>query len=403
MRFAWVFLVFLLWANLAWSKKTWLNCNRDLNKQIQRAKSGDVLRANQECLFTVKKAIKIKKKLKIRNLRVRLKDGVGLTPIFKVLAEGVVIQNFVLYGNRKTVSQADRMSLILVFRSKCTIRNGVFVGATQNGVLVRPSDKGKEIVGGRFENLVGRGCVRDVVSISTRDAGRLKSRNIVVKNIEAYDSRKKGAVEVSDGARNIYVENVYAERCVYAVDIQDHNKGAREKNSRIRISKVHAKNSKYAIHSETSDIGHSDIVIRNVRAENCNQAIYLKNIGKLSIDGVDSDGHRGKGNGVELYNCNDLTLKHVKFATKNGLSAVLLKNSSKITIHDVKLNNGSGYSYGITILATKSKNYQGLTIQNTDLTAARTIGLRILELAPKTQLGSIKLSNLRGTIIPAII
>ncbi|KAJ8906829.1 hypothetical protein NDN08_003315 [Rhodosorus marinus] len=403
MRFAWVFLAFLLWTTLVSSKKTWLKCDEDLNKQIQKASHGDVLKANPTCMYTVDKAIKIQKKLKLRNIRAKLKDGVGLTAIFKVLAEGVVIQDFVLYGNKKTVSQPDRMSLILVFRSKCIIRRGVFVGATQNGVLVRPSENGKEIVGGRLEDLVGRGCMRDVVSISTRDAGKLKTRRIVVKNIKAYNSPKKGAVEVSDGAKNIRVENIYAEDCVYAIDIQDHNKGALEKNSRIRISNVHAKNSKYAIHSQTSDIGHSDIVISNVRAENCNQAIYLKNIGKLSIDGLDSIGGKGQGNGVELDNCNDLTLKHVKFGSKQGSSAVLLKNSSKITINDVVLNNGSGFNYGITFIATKSKNYRGLTIEDTDVTAARTIGLRILELAPKTELGGIKLSNLRGTIIPAII
>ncbi|KAJ8903431.1 hypothetical protein NDN08_004539 [Rhodosorus marinus] len=390
-------ILMLVW--LAASKTTWLRCSEDLEEQIESASDGDFLRANSNCEWTVDNAISIRSRITIRGVRAKLKSGVGLTAIFKVLEPGVIIEDFVLTGNKDSVKEAFRMSLILVFKSDVTIRNGVFYDSSQNGVAVRANQGASDIVGGLLENLEGHGCERDVVSISTRDNGLRGTRNITVKNIRAYKSRKKGAVEVSDGAEDIIVDNIYAERCVYAVDIQDHSKGKLESNNRIKISNVHAYRCKFAVRSETTDIGHSDIEISDVYARGCTRTMSLKNIMNLTIYNVRSEGNKGTGNAIELMNCDNLVLRDAHFGNRLGsVSAVWVKNSKNARVYSVKLTSGSAFKYGITVLATLSKDFESLMVEENDVASAKTVGIRILETNPQSNLGNIVLANNIGTI-----
>eukprot|EP00189_Rhodosorus_marinus_P002446 CAMPEP_0113954412 /NCGR_PEP_ID=MMETSP0011_2-20120614/520_1 /TAXON_ID=101924 /ORGANISM="Rhodosorus marinus" /LENGTH=398 /DNA_ID=CAMNT_0000963501 /DNA_START=91 /DNA_END=1287 /DNA_ORIENTATION=+ /assembly_acc=CAM_ASM_000156 len=391
--------LFLMLVCLAASNTVWLRCSESLEEQIESASDGDLLRANANCEWTVDNAISIRSRVRIRGVRAKLKSGVGLTAIFKVLEPGVIIEDFVLTGNKDSVKEAFRMSLILVFKSDVIIRRGVFYDSSQNGVAVRANQGATDIVGGLLEDLEGHGCARDVVSISTRDNGQRGTRNITVRNVRAYDSKKKGAVEVSDGAEDITVDNIYAEKCLYAIDIQDHSKGELESNNRISISNVHAYRCKYAVRSETTDIGHSDIEISNVLAQGCVRTMALKNIRNLSIHNIRSEGNKGNGHAIELVNCDNLVLRDARFGNRLGtVSAVWVKNSKNARIYSVKLKSGSLFKYGITVLATLSEDFESLMLEENDVASASTVGIRILETNAQSSLGDIVLANNIGTI-----
>src|SRR6185369_8540779 len=95
--------------------------------------------------------------------------------------------------------------------------------SSKDGVMIDgDGSKDEDIVGGGVRDIVGRGVVRDTVSISGSSGHGRKIRNVLVDNVRCYNSRLRGAVEVSDGTDNITVRKVYAEDAVYALDVQDH-------------------------------------------------------------------------------------------------------------------------------------------------------------------------------------
>src|SRR5262249_50695512 len=138
-------------------------------------------------------------------------------------AEGVTITDFELRGNCDSVPQKERCALMIVRAGGFRIERGLFVDSSKDGVMVDgPEVKDKDIVGGVIRDIVGRRCVRDVVSLGGGGVHGHRIRNVLVENVCGYDSRLRGAVEVSDGTDNITVRKVYAERSVYALDVQDH-------------------------------------------------------------------------------------------------------------------------------------------------------------------------------------
>ncbi|CAN0072702.1 unnamed protein product, partial [Chrysoparadoxa australica] len=201
-------------------------------------------------------------------------------------AEDVSILDFRLNGNARTVDQADRAPLIRIFKSNFRLERGLFENSSKDGVEISPLVEYGDIDGGVVRDIVGRGCVRDVISINgSHETKSTFIRNILVENIRGYDSSLRGPVEVSDGSENITVRNVYAENCVYAVDWQDHNRPT-EINRNVLIDNVYALKCRYAIRNAVHDFGHTTLTLTNIVAEKCLEPLKVANTSNVVIQNV---------------------------------------------------------------------------------------------------------------------
>jgi hypothetical protein len=258
----------------------------DLQSTIDSAPPFSTVICNRNLQLTISKTVLIKKPITLKNLNAILPDSLGKVSILEVYSEDVSITDFHLTGNANTVDQADRAPLIRIYRSNFRLERGLFENSSKDGVEIAPLANTEDIDGGVVRDIVGRGCVRDVISINgTHEEKSAYVRNILVENIRGYDSSMRGPVEVSDGSENITVRKIYAENCFYAVDWQDHRRKA-EINRNVLIDDVYALNCSYAVRNSVRDFGQTNLTITNVIAKKCMQAIKLSNTANVILQNV---------------------------------------------------------------------------------------------------------------------
>jgi hypothetical protein len=321
---------------------------RDLQTVIDAAPDHAEVVCDRGRRVTITKTVVIDKPLTLRGLNAKLPDGLDRTAILEVLAPGVSITDFELHGNAKTVSQDHRAPMISIHAGDFRVERGRFIDSSKDGVEIQcRNDKGQtegDIVGGVIRDIVGRGVVRDVVSImgSALNDGR-KVRNVLVDNIRGYDSRLRGVVEVSDGSENITVRTVYAERCVYAVDVQDHGK-PKQVNRNIRVEDVYAVDCRHALRTANRPFGHANLVIRDVVAERCAEPLMVKNTRGLTLHGVRVLDPPGDKPAVKIEKCSGVSIRDVTVdggkAETGSASGVVIEGCEGVSIDGVWIEKG---------------------------------------------------------------
>ncbi len=132
-------------------------------------------------------------------------------------------------------------------------------GPKRDGVWRESGILKKFPAGGLIRDIEAFRMGRDAVSLTGGSKG-LKIRDVIVERVSLKRGYERGAVEVSDGASNIFVRDVYARDCLYAIDVQDH-RGKSAPNRDIVIKNVTAVRCKHIIRTANSPRGHSGLLI----------------------------------------------------------------------------------------------------------------------------------------------
>ena len=238
-------------------------------------------------------------------------EKLSRTPLVVVQSEGVTVSDFELHGNGDTVPQAERAPLLVLEAGGFTVERGLFTNSSKDGILIDGSAlTGADLTGGVVRDIVGRVIRRDLVSVGGSGATGHRIRNVLFDNVRCYGSEFRGTVEVSDGSENITVRKVYAEDCLYAIDVQDHG-NPNQINRNVVIEDVYARNSRHAIRTASKPLGHTNLVLRNIVAEHCVAPLEIKNIDNVTLHGVTILDHTSPNPPVSVVNCDGLSIRDV--------------------------------------------------------------------------------------------
>jgi hypothetical protein len=340
--------------------------NHDLQEVIDAAPAHSIVFCNRNQQLTISTTVVIRKPLTLRGLNARLPDGLGKTSILEVESEYVTITDFTLRGNADTVAQEVRAPLIRIYNGNFRVERGVFENSSRDGVQVSPRARSSDIVGGVIRDIVGNGVVRDVVSLSGTSGDRNPQiRNVLIENIRGYDSSLRGTVEVSDGTDHITVRKIYAENCIYAIDLQDHNNKV-EINRNIIINDVYALNCRHAIRSANHPFGHANLTMMSITAEQCQQPLQVSNTDRVTIQDVRIINHKGSGAAMTINNCDGLTIRDVIIMNSVSHGAgLLVRNCQNVMIDGVSLlQKTEGLSSGVRFSISRNRAFSNLRIHN---------------------------------------
>ncbi len=347
--------------------------SRDLREVIQAAPPHAVIVCNPNRILTLSTPILIDKPLTLRGFHAQLPERLGNTSLIVVQAAGVSITDFELHGNADSVKQEDRAPLLRIHAGNFAVERGLFVNSSKDGVMIEPADR--DLVGGVVRDVVGVGVIRDTVSISGGSAGA-KIRNVLVDNVRGYKSSQRGAVEVSDGTDNVSVRKVYAEDCVYAVDVQDHNQ-AHQDNRNVVVQDVYALRCKHAIRTSNTPKGHLNLTIRDVTAERCVQPLRISNTDNVVLDNVRVLDHNSPDSPIAVVRCNGLSIRNVTIQnTASKRAALLIQDCNQTTIDGLLLRGtAKNLTSAVSCLATAGRPLTGLYIHHVTAPDVRPAGI----------------------------
>jgi len=346
---------------------------RSLQEVIQAAPPHSIVLCDRNHPLTLSTPVIIDKPLTLRGINAKLPDGLGNTSLIVVQTAGVSITDFELHGNASSVKQADRAPLLRIHAGDFAVERGLFVDSSKDGVMIEAADK--DIVGGVVRDIVGVGVIRDTVSISGGNEGA-KIRNVLVDNVRGYRSSLRGAVEVSDGTDNVTVRKVYAQECVYAVDVQDHNRPL-QANRNVVVQDIYALGCKHAIRTANSPKGHINLTIRDVTAERCEIPLKLSHTDNLILQGVRVIDHNSPKTPITVTNCHGLTIRDVTIMnTTSKEAALLVQDCDQTTIDGLVLRGATpNLTSAVSFLATTGKPLSGLCIHNVLAPSVRPAGI----------------------------
>ena len=376
---------------------------RDLQKVLDSAPPNSFVICNRNQPLILSTPLTIRKPITLQGLNAQLPKGLGKTPLLVVEAESVAITDFEMTGNGDSVPQKDRCALLLIRAGGFRVERGVFVNSSKDGVMIDgPSVEGRDIVGGIVRDIVGRGCIRDVVSIGGGGVHGHRIRNVLVDNVRGYDSSKRGAVEVSDGTDNITVRKVYAEKSVYAVDIQDHSKPG-ETNSNVVVEDVYALDCTHAIRTANRPLGHSNLTLRDVTAQRCNAPLKISNTSNVTLQNVRILDHPAGKPPISISDCNGVSIRNI--AVRNSIHpgpALLIENCNDTLIEDLILQTGtSTLSSGVCFRAARDATFSGLRIHHVKAQNVTSAGI-LLERSGKAELTDYIISDNLAQVLDRI-
>jgi hypothetical protein len=323
--------------------------------------------------YVLQKTLFIDKPLTIKGFAAKLPDGLAASMIV-VRHAGVTIDNMKLTGNAGTISEEERKALLSIEKGYFRIENSFFHNSSKDGIEVSNPDA-KTIEHGVIRNIIGRGNLRDLVSINGENDGRI--HHLLIEHIRCYNSPHRGAVEVSDGTENITVRKVYADSCVYAVDVQDHGYPD-VVNHEILVEEIIARNCRHAVRTANSDIGHARHIFRDITALNCQQPMYITNINNVFIDNISIQGHSGNNQLFLLRNCRNVTLSNAVLADiPTGGAGLNLVNCDHVFVSNMRLTGNIALDYGLHYLIDDGRQYEALTIVHSVLTGAKKTGIQL--------------------------
>lgn len=379
----------------------------DIQAVIKAAEPHATIVANRNHEIEISKTIIVDKPITLVGLNARLKNGLELTPILRVLAENVRIRDFHLVGNADSVPQEGRAPLIEVRRGRFIIENGVTDNSSKDGVMVTPIPEYGDIEHGVIRNITSNGTVRDTVSIAGAGELGLFVRHVLVENIRAYNSSLRGPAEVSDGSEYITVRDIYAEGCRYGVDIQDHSKKG-QVNRHIIIDGLQVKNSKMAIRTGNHDFGHDGLTIRNVTgfdwATSKEPPFRLDNTSNVHVENVRMYGCAA-GPCMRIRNSDNVTLRDISFIDGgHDGSALFIEDSGNVLIDNVSISGKPQPQFGVVYRIKSDENFGALRIQNVLAPGVRETGIVIENKSETGRLESYQLGGNMATVsadIPA--
>jgi hypothetical protein len=305
----------------------------DLQAVLDRAPPHATVVCELEHPLEITKTLHIARPLTLKGLKATLPKDLRATPILVVDAPHVRITEADLRGNYKTIgSGRGRVPLIHIRNGPFQVDACTFRGASKDGVMITPAADGGDIVGGVVRDIEAFGIGRDAVSIAGGNRGQ-RVVNVAVENVRLSMGHKRGAVEVSDGTDNITVRNVYAEKAVYAIDIQDHGRGSAP-NRNIVIEKVEAVNCKHVVRMANSARGHANLVLRDLVARRCQLPVELSHTRNVVLDGVRVLEGSGVKPAIQISNCHGVLCRNL---TIEGLdNAAQAIKTNKVTQLEVE-------------------------------------------------------------------
>jgi len=353
-KFVWIaFLSSLLTTVQVASEVTELECKEDLRDQVWRAPAESELVASEGCVWETNRSVQVHRPMTIRGVRVRLVPGIGKKPAIWVASKGVTITDFTLIGNKGTIPESHRQSLLWVSAGNFTIERGRLVNSTRDGIMVHAIRSSKitpePVENGVIRDITGIGNNRDLVALTTAGDGAIKTSHILVENIRAFNSDLRGAVEVGDGVEDIVIRNVYARESFYTIAIQDHQRSELETNNRVEITSVVGVGNKYGILAQTHRPGHGNFNITGMVFVDCRRPIFLKYIDFLSLSDLRVEGTREQFAPIEFQDCRDLSVQDISIRNSSGRDGVMVVYSSKrVKVEGLTLDTESSqFAYGI--------------------------------------------------------
>ena len=287
-----------------------------LQQMINEAPLGATIICDAGQQLELSEALRINKALTLKRLNARLPKKLGKTSLIVADAEGVSLLDLELHGNYDSVDQENRAPLILIQRGDFRIERCTFYDSSKDGVEINPLEMKHDIVGGVIKDIKAFRMGRDAVSISGGNFGQ-RVRDVTIENVSLKKGYLRGAVEISDGTENIQVRGVYAEDCLYAIDVQDH-RGRSAPNTNIHIEDVTAVNCQHAIRTANSPRGHTGLVLKNFTAEGCERPLRISHTTNISIEGFKIMDHQSsKHPPLALQNCQQVTLNKVRIESKH--------------------------------------------------------------------------------------
>lgn len=347
--------------------------NRNPQEVIQAAPPHSVILCNRHSVLTLSTPLIIDKPLTLQGMHARLPERLGNTSLVIVRAAGVRFTDFELHGNASSVSQDNRAPLLRIHAGDFAVERGLFANSSKDGVMIEAADK--DIIGGVVRDVVGIGVIRDTVSISGGSQGA-RIRNVLVDNVRAYRSSRRGAVEVSDGTDNVTVRKVFAEECVYAVDVQDHNRPHQD-NRNVVVQDIYAVRCKHALRTSNSPKGHINLTIRDVTAERCRIPVQVSHTDNVVLDTIRVLDHDAADIPLAIANCNGLSIRNVAILnTTCKRAALLVQDCNQTTIDGLILRGATkDLASAVTWLATAGRPLAGLCIRNVTALHVRQAGI----------------------------
>jgi hypothetical protein len=336
--------------------------SRSLPEVIRSAPPHSVIQCNPNSMLTLSTPILIDKPLTLRGMHARLPERLGNTSLIIVRAAGVRFTDFELRGNANSVSQDDRAPLLRIHAGDFAVERGLFADSSKDGVMIEAEDK--DIVGGVVRDIVGTGVIRDTVSISGGSQGA-RIRNVLVDNVRAYRSTRRGAVEVSDGTDNVTVRKVFAEECVYAVDVQDHNR-PRQDNRNVVVQDIYAVRCKHAFRTSNTPKGHINLTLRDVTAERCRIPVQVSHTDNVTLDTIRVLDHEVGDTPLAVTNCNGLSIRSVVIVNSTcKQTALLVQDCNQTTIDGLVLRGATrDLASAVTWRTTAGRPLAGLYIHH---------------------------------------
>lgn len=345
----------------------------DLQAVIDAAAPHTLILCDRTRPMVLSTPIVIRKPLHLKGLNAMLPDSLGKTALLEVRAKGVVLSDFELHGNASTVSQQERAPLLEIFEGDFTVERAHFTNSSKEGISIDAASK--NLIGGVVRDVTGRNIMRDLVSINGGYEGATAG-NILVENVRLYTSELRGAVEVSNGTDNITVRKVYAENCVYAVDVQDHL-NPYQVNRNVLLEDIYAVNSKHAVRTANMDLGHSNLTIKDVIAENCTHPIQLSHTSNVLLQGVRVLNHPSGNALIDIEHCDGLILRDVfiRGSTHEG-TALALKNCNHASVDGVMLMDAPKLKHVLHYELTNGQHFTGLQVSGV-VAPEKEAGLRL--------------------------
>jgi hypothetical protein len=351
-----------------------------LQQMVDEAPSNSIVRCDPNQPVILSQPVTIRKPLTLAGLRASLPEKLGNTSLIIVEAPGVAITDFELSGNADSVAQKDRAPLLIIHASDFRVERGVFRNSSKDGVMIdADGTAGEDIVGGVVRDIVGRGVVRDTVSISGSSGKGRRIRNVLVDNVRCYDSRLRGAVEVSDGTDNITVRKVYAESAVYAIDVQDHHQPG-QSNRNVVVEDIYAVRCKHALRTANSRQGHGNLTIRNITAEQCAIPVQVSHTENVQVENVRVLNHTGKSP-LQVSDCGGVTIRDV--LVQNAIipgAALMLENCPDVVVDGFRVRGTNQIKSAVFYRLTRPDTFTGLRIGNVSARGTTEAGV-VLEAA----------------------
>jgi hypothetical protein len=181
-------------------------------------------------------------------------------------------------------------------------------------------------------------------------------------------------VEVSDGTDNVTVRKVYAEDCVYAVDVQDH-KAPGQINSNVFIQDVFARRCTHAIRTANRPLGHANLAIDRVTAEHCAAPLMIRNTDGVILRDVTIVDHASRQPPIALTNCRALSVRDVtiKGGDDSG-PAVVVTNCDEVLVDGITLRVASAAA-ALCYRVTSGATFSGLRVRNVFAPRSATAGI----------------------------